>query len=312
MRPVDFDDDDDAFVSPGRRRPRLRRPAKTYRLREAEVLAPRRARLTLSQALDASDEERAYLEEQLGPFFEGALISAVLRRVKGGKEANVYCCQAHGGDGRGLIAAKVYRPRQFRNLRNDAQYRQGRATLTVSGQAVKATDWRFLKMLGAKRGKGLTAQQASWTAYEAATMRRLRAAGADVPEVFANSEHAVLMTYYGDVGLAAPTLNLVTLARDEAARLAERALHNVGLLLRAGVIHGDLSAYNILYWRGAITLIDFPQIVDRDRNPDARAIFARDVARVCQYFNRYQLGLQTDRITRQLWRASGADALAVA
>ncbi len=64
MRPVSVDDDDDAFVSPGRRRPRLRRSAKISRLREAEAM---RARLTLSRALDASDEERAYLAEQLGP-----------------------------------------------------------------------------------------------------------------------------------------------------------------------------------------------------------------------------------------------------
>src|SRR3972149_3978522 len=84
--------------------------------------------------------------------------------------------------------------------------------------------------------------------------------------------------------MAAPTLNTVELDLDEAKSLFDRVVRNIDLLLAHDRMHGDLSAFNILYWDGDITLIDFPQVVSPEVNPLAYRIFERDVTRICDYF----------------------------
>ena len=73
-------------------------------------------------------------------------------------------------------------------------------------------------------------------------------------------------------------------------------------MLARGVVHGDLSAYNVLYWEGEIKVIDFPQMVDPRANPDARAIFNRDVERLCQYFARFGVKANAPAIARDFWK----------
>jgi RIO kinase 1 len=308
------------YVDPGQRRPRRLNPHRLHKPKVekwaakaslVERVDPEQGSerlLTLSPSLDATNEERAYLFEQLGQFNQAKLITSVLRRVKGGKEANVYCCAAHPATGLELIAAKVYRPRQFRNLKNDSQYRQGRPVLTAKGQAVDPKDWRLQKAIASKSRKGLQVTQASWVAYEFQTMQKLHTAGADVPEPIRNSEHAILMEYFGDVSMAAPTLHLITLEPDEAPVLFQRLLHNVELMLRQHVIHGDLSAYNVLYVDGDVKIIDLPQIVDPRTNPDARSIFNRDVERLCQYFERFGVRSNPRAIAHDYWKRYVASA----
>ncbi len=308
-----LDDDLDLLVDPGQRRPRRVNPHRLHqpkldkwkvRASLVERPGPEQAdhELFLGRSLDATNEERAYLFEQLSRFHAAKLLTGVLRRVKGGKEANVYCCAAHPKTGVELLAAKVYRPRQFRNLKNDAQYRQGRPVLTVEGQVISQKDWRAHKAIQNKTRFGLLAAQTSWVEYEFLTMKRLHEAGTDVPRPFQNSEHALLMEYLGEVGMAAPTLHLIALERAEAQTLFDRLLHNVELMLAHGVVHGDLSAYNVLYWEGDIRIIDFPQMVDPRANPDARAIFSRDVERLCQYFARYGVKANAAALARDFWK----------
>ena len=99
----------------------------------------------------------------------------------------------------------------------------------------------------------------------------------------------------------APTLHLVELEQREARRIYTQTIRDIGVMLRMGIIHGDLSAYNILYWEGRTAIIDFPQVVSVDNNPDARAIFGRDVERICGYFNRYGVRADARVIARDLW-----------
>jgi RIO kinase 1 len=303
------------YVDPSARRERRRNDRQLHKPRmdkwavrasvQGNGHAPAFDELRLDAALDATREEKAYLIEQLSLFAASKppLITSVLRRVKGGKEANVYCCAAPAGSSHELIAAKVYRPRQFRNLKNDSQYRQGRALLNPNGEVIDLRhDWRMKKAIEQKSRKGLEVTQGSWVAYEFQTMLRLYRAGADVPQPFRNSEHAILMEYFGEVGLAAPTLHLVALPPDEARPLFERLMDNVQLMLNQHVIHGDLSAYNVLYWEGEVRIIDLPQTVDPRANPDARAIFFRDVERLCQYFARFGVRSNPRAIAHHLWR----------
>ena len=246
--------------------------------------------------------EATWLLSSLRTFYDEELITDVLAQVKGGKEATVYRCEAHPGTGVSLLAAKVYRPRQFRNLRNDKMYREGRVILTADGRPVKKTDHRLVRAIGKKTEFGVQAEHTSWLMYEYTTLQRLHRAGAAVPEPVATSENALLMGYIGDERMAAPTLNEVKLERVEAAELFQETLRNIDLMLQHNMIHGDLSAYNILYWEGEITLIDFPQVTNSQNNQQARFILQRDVTRICEYFAQQGVVRNPRAITAELWQ----------
>ncbi len=231
------------------------------------------------------------------------LISDVLRKIKAGKEASVYLCRSGSSIDARLLAAKVYRPRTLRNLKNDAIYRTGRIDLGEDGAALfREADVNAI----IKRTKyGEELRHTSWIAYEFKTLEILHSAGADVPKPYAMLKNSILMEYFGDDGMPAPTLNSVTLDRDEARQLFDRVILNVDLLLQNERIHGDLSAYNILYWDGDITLIDFPQVVHPESNPSAWAIFQRDVTRLCQYFASQGVKRDARKLAADLWTSRG-------
>lgn len=249
--------------------------------------------------------EEGWLLSALRPFYDQALITDVLALVRGGKEACVYRCRAHPSTGAQLLAAKVYRPRQFRNLRNDRMYREGRDILTSDGRAVKKTDHRIMRALGKKTAFGVQVAHTSWIMHEHTTLQLLQRAGASVPAPVAAGDNALLMEYWGDENVAAPTLNEVDLEAGEAESLLDEVLGNIELMLGHGLIHGDLSAYNVLYWQGRITIIDFPQVTDCEGNRSARFILGRDVERVCQYFARQGAFRDAAAITADLWRRYG-------
>jgi RIO kinase 1 len=239
----------------------------------------------------------------LGDFYEHKWITDVLRRLKGGKEASVYLCRSGPAIEAPLVAAKVYRPRSLRNLKNDGEYRTGRVDLDADGRAiVKDGD---LHAMEKRTNYGEELRHQSWIAYEFQTLEMLQQVGADVPKPYAMEKNAILMDYIGDIDTAAPTLNTVTLDRDEVKPLYERTIQDVNLLLSNQRIHGDLSAYNILYWDGGITLIDFPQVVQPESNPAAWTIFLRDVTRICQYFASQGLKRDARKLAIDLWTSHG-------
>ena len=247
--------------------------------------------------------EEWWLLESLGEFYEHKWITDVLRRLKGGKEASVYLCRSGLAIDAPLVAAKVYRPRSLRNLKNDGQYRTGRVDLDENGHAiVKDGD---LHAMEKRTNYGEELRHQSWIAYEYQTLEMLHAAGADVPKPYAMEKNAILMDYIGDIDSAAPTLNAVSLDRDEVKPLYERVIRDIELLLTSQRIHGDLSAYNILYWDGDITLIDFPQVVQPDSNPAAWTIFLRDVTRICQYFASQGFRRDPRKLATDLWTSYG-------
>jgi len=259
-----------------------------------------------------SRHEWGWLLQSLRPFYDQELISDVQALVKGGKEANVYRCAANPATGQTWLAAKVYRPRFFRNLRNDKMYRRGRSTLTANGVPAKASDTRLMRALGKKTAFGQQVAHTSWLMHEYTALELLHQAGAAVPRAFASSDNAILMTYIGDERGAAPALSEINLDESEAWPLFRKVLDNITLMLRYGRIHGDLSAYNILYRAEDITLIDFPQIansrisqethvVGNQVNPDAAFILERDITRVCEYFISQGVDCDPGAIFADLW-----------
>jgi RIO kinase 1 len=142
--------------------------------------------------------------------------------------------------------------------------------------------------------------------HEYNSLERLYRLGAAVPQPIASSENAVLMGYVGDEKLAAPALNEIRLDTNEAESLFQDALHNIELMLSHEIIHGDLSAYNILYWNGKIILIDFPQVVNYQSNNSAHFILQRDIKRVCEYFSKQGVNTDPDQILADLWERYAA------
>lgn len=258
-------------------------------------------RAAFNPTFHASRHEREWIINYLGPFYTDSLITDVLHQVKGGKEATVYCCRAHPATGVELIAAKVYRPRMFRSLRNDSLYRQGRTTLDEEGKSAQRN--RRVRLAVEKRTKfGQAVLHSNWLANEFSTLRVLYDAGADIPKPFASGENAMLMSYVGAEGNPAPTLNHIHLARGEAQTVFERLMHNVELMLAHQRIHADLSAFNVLYWRGAIMIIDFPQAIDPFVNPHAFELLRRDIQRLCDYFARYEVKANAFDLATALWK----------
>ena len=259
---------------------------------------------------------------QLDSFYHQGLISDVLYLVRIGKEASVYCCR--GGeflssrlavnsvrrpeepdlrrlaepaagtdsDGEPLIAAKVYRARQYR-FKNDAVYQEER-TRGMKGQALRA--------LAKKTDFGREVQTGSWVNHEFGALQELYQAGCDVPKPLIADADSILMEYIGDEEGPAPQLNRVELNREDAEEQFERTMKNIEVLLACNRVHGDLSSHNILYWDGHVVLIDFPQAVDARFNSQAERLLQRDVDNVCRYFNQYGVGADSWALAHDLWQ----------
>jgi RIO kinase 1 len=286
---------------PGRKQPRPSRPARASEL-PADLQAEQ-DQDTWIFTYQASRHERQWLKDSLGGFFEHQWFQDVLRLLKGGKEASVYQCTANPPIQTEFLAAKVYRPRMFRGLRNDQAYRAGRADLDGEGRVI--TDDGMLHAMRKRTTYGKELLHTSWIEHEFKAMQVLHRAGADVPSPYACANNAILMDYIGDENGPAPILTSVRLGHSEAQRIFQGVVHNIELMLANGLVHADLSAYNILYWEGEIVLIDFPQVVQPHVNQNAYAIFQRDVHRVCEYFQEQGVRVNAARLARDLWKGRG-------
>lgn len=300
-----LDDDENTASSGGIRRKRHRFNQQERRIRQQSELieiadkVPEDIQPDFRPSFRPSRQESAWLLGYLEGFFHNQVITDILGKVRGGKEATVYCCAAHPSTGLDLIAAKVYRPPMFRSLRNDAVYRQGREMVNEDGK----TTFNRREALAIHKNTrfGQELRHVSWLEAEFQTMRLLYEAGANVPRPIAHSHNVILMEYVGVKNTPAPTLNQVHLQPSEARAIFERLVHDLEIMLACRRVHADLSAYNILYWEGQFKIIDFPQAVDPGQNPAAAALFTRDVERLCQFFARYQVVQNPSILASDLW-----------
>lgn len=225
-------------------------------------------------------------------FIDEAMVSRVLNVIKSGKEATVYRCRAHPTLGPKFVAAKVYHGAQFRNFSNADVYNEGR--LILNGQVRRAVEGRT--------EFGREAQSAIWTTYEYDTLCTLFDAGAAVPEPFAQTDKAILMEYITKDGAAAPQLASVSLDREESEAVWESVVGTIRLALSLNLVHGDLSAYNVLYGDAGPVIIDLPQAIDPRFNNSARRLFERDVRNVAKFCSRSGARIDADAVIDDLWR----------
>lgn len=255
---------------------------------------------TYVKNLDPDHHERNWIIKSLGGFYENNQLQDVLHVVKAGKEANVYCCQATPAMHVPYLAAKIYRPRMLRHLKNNAVYKEGRMVLDADGKEERGS--RAARALSKKTRFGKNLDIMTWIVHEYEMHQKLYDAGADVPEPIALQDKTILMAYVGEPYQPAPTLIDTRLDKEEARPLLNRILDNITLMLELNYVHGDLSPYNILYWDEAIQIIDFPQMVDARKNQHAEEMLRRDVLRVCEYFERYGVYEEANAFTDSLWK----------
>ena len=233
--------------------------------------------------------------EALSAFLDEGWISEILFEVKSGKEATVYCCSAgeRAPLAHPLLAAKVYRALESRRFKNDAIYQTGRMHLAREGRVKRASD--------RKSAFGRKVQYATWIDNEWETMNVLHRAGVDLPQPIARSDAAILMPYLGDATVTAPKLNDVDLSRDEVDGITDRLLWNIELMLHHDRVHGDLSPFNVLYWNGQATIIDFPQAIDPRLNPAALPLLSRDIENICRWAAKRGVIRNAAAFTQDFW-----------
>lgn len=285
-----------------KRKPKARHnPKKEHSQVVEEIADPVGLETGFQTTYQPSKYEAGWLLESLNSLYNQQFITDVVSQVKGGKEASVYCCTAHESTGVELLAAKVYRPRMFRQLRNDKMYREGREVIMGDGTPINDSDFREMRAITKGTRFGRQVMHSSWLMHEYKTLEILHVAGADVPKPWAVGDNVILMDFVGAGQIAAPTLNTIQLETTQAERMFKDVLRNLRLMLQHGLIHGDLSAFNLLYNGERAVFIDFPQVTDIASNTNARFILQRDITRVCEYFMQQGVTCDPAALTEELW-----------
>ena len=226
--------------------------------------------------------------ERLRPLQDEGLIDEVVRQLMSGKEAMVYVVRS-GGE---TLCAKIYKEATHRSFRQAVDYTENRKTKNSRQARAMAKGSKF----------GRQAQEAAWQSAEVDALYRLAAAGVRVPKPHNFHEGVLLMELVCDAhGDAAPRLNDISFSAEDARTHHQTLLREVVRMLSAGVVHGDLSEFNILFGADGPVIIDLPQAVDAAGNNHAADMLERDVANLRNYFGRFAPELLKTDYGREIW-----------
>jgi RIO kinase 1 len=226
--------------------------------------------------------------QRLEPLLEDGLIDDVVRQLMSGKEATVYVVRC-GDDVR---CAKVYKEANKRSFRQSVDYTEGRKVKNSRQGRAMAKGSKF----------GRESQEAAWQSAEVDALYRLANAGVRVPEPYNFYEGVLLMELVTDSnGNAAPRLNDVTFSAEDARIHHATLIKEVVRMLCAGIVHGDLSEFNILMSADGPVIIDLPQAVDAAGNNNASEMLERDVRNLSDYFGRFAPELLTTQYGKEIW-----------
>ncbi|HEB88608.1 MAG TPA: hypothetical protein ENI85_03475 [Deltaproteobacteria bacterium] len=224
----------------------------------------------------------------LEPLIEHGIIQEVVRPLMSGKEAQVFVVRAGGTE----CVAKVYKAAHERTFRHRAEYTEGRRSRNTRDQRAVLKRSRH----GRKR------DEAAWRSAEVDTIHRLREAGVRVPEPINFVEGVLVMELVRDAGgEPAPRLGDLVFEADEAFGIYRTLIREVVRMLCAGVIHGDLSEFNVLMAHEGPVVIDFPQSVDPARNLNARKLLLRDVENLHRFLRRFAPERPIRPLGEEIW-----------
>ena len=228
-----------------------------------------------------SDPNLKFANSDLNALSKMGFLDELISGIKTGKEASVFL----GRNAEGFVAVKMYTDLRVRSFRRDASYREGRFI----------GDARIEKAIKQGSEAGLDAHQILWVQEEFRQMKHLAQHDVTVPKAIAVNGISIIMEFIGDEnGNPAPRISDLKMEQDEAEEAFRQSVQNLKRIVSSGRVHGDYSAFNILWHNGKAVVIDFPQVIEFKYNPNANAFLERDVHSLCKSFMKQ--GVKADEV----------------
>ena len=228
------------------------------------------------------------IPKRLQPLFDDGLIDEVISRLMSGKEADVYVVRC----GNEIRAAKIYKEAAKRSFKQAVTYQEGRK--------VRSTRRARAMEKGSKFGR--KEQEETWQNAEVDALLQVAQAGVRVPETFGCLEGVLLMELITDEsGNVAPRLSEVAMTAEQAIEDHGLMMRYVSFMLLAGIVHADLSEFNVLVDEYGPVIIDMPQAVNAAANNNAESMFLRDVENMKNYYGQYAPELLKSQYGKEIW-----------
>ena len=228
------------------------------------------------------------IPKRIQPLVDDGLVDEVLRPLMSGKEADVFVVRC----GSKIRCAKIYKEAAKRSFKKAAQYTEGRKVRNSRRARAMEKGSRF----------GRRQQEETWQNAEVDALYRLASAGVRVPQPYGCFDGVLLMELITDEdGAVAPRLNDVSMSEEQALEDHALVMQYVVRMLCAGLVHGDLSEFNVLVDEDGPVIIDLPQAVDAAANNNARAMLERDVENMTAYYGLFAPQLLETRYAQEIW-----------
>ena len=241
----------------------------------------------ISRKVDPADPDAKFENSDLNELSRQGFLDELISGIKTGKEASVFL----GKNPDGFVAVKVYTDLRVRSFKRDQSYRQGRFI----------GDSRIEKAIEQGSKRGLDAHQVLWVQEEFRQMQHLHQHGVRVPKAIAVNGISLVMEFIGDEnGNPAPRISDLKMEKDEAHEAFRQSVQNLKLIVSSGRVHGDYSAFNILWHNEKAVVIDFPQVIELNHNPNAHAFLERDVRSLCKSFTRQGVNADKVKVLREV------------
>ena len=228
-----------------------------------------------------------FVNDDLNKLSKMGFLDELIAGIKTGKEGSVFL----GRDSEGFVAVKVYTDLRVRSFKRDEVYREGRFI----------GDSRIERAIEQGSEKGLDAHQILWVQEEFRQMKHLYQHGVNVPKAIAVNGISLIMEFIGDEhGHPAPRISDLKMEKEEAQEAFRQAVQNLKRIVQAGRVHGDYSAFNILWHKEKAVVIDFPQVMEFKNNRNASAFLERDVHSLCKSFKKQGIRADAGNVLREV------------